>query len=383
MKPAVLVDRGRSLISSVAALLATALVPLFVNCANPAQTGPGGGEVTGGGLWTGGTGGSGGSGNNSTPSSDDSEATNANGFSGPDEIDTADPGSVVPDDNAILVSIVMHCEEPPAYPDFENDETTFHSHRAALLDFANRLAELKVKFNYQSDWNFLKAMIAYDNGDPSTNGKNLLRFMYEDLGFEIDPHAHETRYNFADVAYLIELIDVTPSTVVGGFIVDPPADSKLEYFWQEIRGRQYVSSRWQAAALWGGGTGNHVNDDLFIASGVWHPADRDHPMEHSATAPLPNIGNFGGEWANLDLLLTLRDAGKLGAGIHTCTIMTNQRDVVDANWVAAFEAEVESRRFDTGIRWVGLSEVLQIWASQYGSQPNILTAEQAASLLGP
>lgn len=286
---------------------------------------------------------------------------------------------ITPDSDAILVSIVMHCEEPPAYPNFMSDKATFEQHRAALVTFANMLHTYEVKFDYQSDWNFLRAIIMHDSG-ADTGGKNVLRWMSEDLKFQIDPHAHETSYSYADVAYLIELNGVTPSGIVGGFIAEPANSSKLEQFWAPIGGDQYVSQSWQATALWGAASGNHVNDDALFASGVWKPQDRAHPTTHDEGAPLPSIGNFGGSWENLDLLLELRGAGKLGGGIHTCTIMTNQRDVVDADWRAAFEAELLARRGDAGIRWVTLNEVLDIWQDQYGGAANVLTVEAAEGL---
>lgn len=294
--------------------------------------------------------------------------------------ESTDWAAIKPDADAILVSIVMHCEEPPAYPDFTTDEATFAEHRAAVLEFAHRLATYKVQFDYQSDWNFLKAMIAFDSGDGATNGKNLLRYLAEDLGFAIDPHAHESSYSYADVAYLAELNGVVPSGIVGGYIAAPPQTSNLETFWSPVGGTQYVSRSWQATALWGGGTGNHVNEESLHASGVWKPQDRGNPMEHDADAPLPNIGNFGGTWENLDLLLELRAAGKLSNGVHTCTIMTNQRDVITAGWTAAFAAELEKRRANTGIRWVTLSEVLEIWQAEYAGAANMLTYEDAAAL---
>ena len=279
-------------------------------------------------------------------------------------------------DNAILVSIVMHCEEPPGYPDFVADAATFAEHRAAVLRFATMLAGYGVAFDYQSDWNFLQAIGLHDRGD-QTGGKNILRYLKEDLGFAIDPHAHETTYNYADVAYLAQQLGVTPSNVVGGFIIDPPRDSKLEQFWQPIVGAQYPGYTWSAAILWGGGTGNHVNESSFWTSGVWRPSDRGHFLTHSDAGPLPNIGNFGGTWEGLDLLLRLHADGKLSDGIHTCTVMTNQRDVVEAGFIESFEAELAKRADHPAIRWVTLTEVIEIWQSEYRGVANQLSYNDA------
>ncbi|MFN0136113.1 MAG: hypothetical protein ACKVS9_08365 [Phycisphaerae bacterium] len=297
-----------------------------------------------------------------------------------DDADSDDSIAVIPEDDAILVSIVMHFEEPPGYPNFVSDQSAFNEYRAALVTFAGALHNASVRFDFQSDWNFLAAIDTWDSGDAGTNGKNVVRWLNEDLGFSIDPHAHETTYNYADVAYLLEQLGVTPTGVVGGFIADPPNQSVLEQFWSAIEGDQYPGYFWNATVLWGGGTGNHVNESAMWASGIWRPQDRGHFLTHDDAAPLPVIGNFGGTWENLDLLLSLRDAGALGSGVHTCTIMTNGRDIVEPGFIDEFAAELAARRASTAIRWITLPEALEIWEAQYGSVANqVLYNDVAAS----
>lgn len=289
--------------------------------------------------------------------------------------DTTDTTDVAP---KVLVSIVSHVEEDP---DYENNPLLFEQHRAALLAFAELLHQAGVSFNWQSDWNFLKAVARYDSRPAETNGKNIAQYMKEDLGFEVDPHAHERLYNYADVAYLLELLGVAPSGIVGGFIVDPPSESILEQFWAPITGEQYAFYTWQAQTLWGGGTGRHVDEEGLWTSGIWRPADRERFLEHDPDAPLPNIGNFGGTWENLDLLLALREAGQLTDGIHTCTIMIGQRDIVQPTAATEFQAELEARQDHPGIRWVGLAEVMQIWQEEYGGEVNTLSYDEAQAMM--
>ena len=125
----------------------------------------------------------------------------------------------------IYVSIVMHNEEPVSgqYPDFVHDEAAFWLQRDAVVVFADMLYANDVMFNYQSDWCFLQAALLYDTGTPSTNWKNILRYLKEDLGFEVDAHAHETQYNYADVNYLIQSLGVVPSATAGGLLVFRPS----------------------------------------------------------------------------------------------------------------------------------------------------------------
>lgn len=163
----------------------------------------------------------------------------------------------------VYISIIMHNEEPNGgyHPNFVAEPAVFAQHRAALLAFAEMLYAEGVMFNWQSDWNFLRAVQLYDNEPPSTNNKNIVRYLKEDLGFEVDPHAHETTYNYADVAALIELLGVTPSNTVGGMVVFPPVQSIVERLWLPITGWKFPGYTWQAEILWGGGTEDHQDEE--------------------------------------------------------------------------------------------------------------------------
>ncbi|HDZ91641.1 MAG TPA: hypothetical protein ENH37_13345 [Deltaproteobacteria bacterium] len=279
------------------------------------------------------------------------------------------------DSPPIYVSIVMHNEEPAGggYPDFVEDQRAFFRHRKALLRFVKMLHKNGVMFNFQSDWNFLKAVALYDRGTPETGGKNIVRYMREDLGFEVDPHAHETLYNYADVAYLIKALGVEPSGTVGGFQALPPANSRLEYLWQPITGRQYPEFIWEAQVLWGGATLNHVNEELLWVSGVWKPEDNHHFLEHDDAAPLPHIGGFGRGWEKLGLLLKMQQSGELEQGrIHTCTIFVTQSKVLKPAFIREFEGEIKAHDQAGDLAWTGLAQVAEIWRSEYGSSPAIL-----------
>ncbi len=274
----------------------------------------------------------------------------------------------------ILVSIVMHNEEPlmGQYPDFVNDEPAFRQHRAALLSFVNMLGDQGVMFNYQSDWNFLMAVGLYDAGTPGTGGRNIVRYI-RDLGFEVDPHAHETEYNYADVAYLIESLGVAPSSTTGGFLADPPEESKLEYLWGPITGAQYPDYIWQAGILWGGATLFHIGEEHLWASGVWRPMDGDHFLDHDDGAPLPYIGGYGSRWETLEELLGMQAGGELDPDrIHTCTIFVGQKNLLIPGYTGQFAQSIQDYDAAGIIRWVGLAQVIEIWETEYGSTPHIL-----------
>jgi len=276
----------------------------------------------------------------------------------------------------IFVSIITHNEEPPGYPDYVNDQNAFWLHRGGLVNFANMLFQEGVAYNYQSDWNFLLAATMYDTGTVSTNGKNILRYIKEDLGFEVDPHAHETQYNYADVAYLVEALGVPVSHTVGGFLAIPPEESKLEYFRQPLTGWHYPSYNWQAEILWGGAKYLHQNEETLWISGIWKPQDNSHFLVHDDNAPLPHIGGYWSNWGGLNILLQKQQNGELQEGaIYTQTIFAGQADMIDPQYILQFRDAIQSLAPYTQaglIRWVGLAEVCDIWVNQYNSEPNVL-----------
>jgi hypothetical protein len=278
----------------------------------------------------------------------------------------------------IYVSIVCHNEEPKsaAAVAYSEDETHFRRNRDATVEFARMLHHESVKLNFQSDWDFVTGVLRYDHGSHSTGNKNVLQYLVYNLGFEVDPHAHEKRYNYADVAHLHEEAGVPVSCLAGGLIASPPRDSKLEYLWQPLQGAQFDCT-WQAEAIWGGATGNHIDEESLWVSGVWKPQDDAHFTIHDEDAPLPHIGGYKADWEGLHHLMVRQAAGELDASkIHTQTIFIRQCDLLDTAHVLAFRDEIRALRRATEaglVRWVGLAEVLGIWEEGYGSQPNLLS----------
>lgn len=289
---------------------------------------------------------------------------------------TAEP--IVPEENPIYLTIVSHNEEPASgrYPDFVNDEAAFWEDRAAILQFATAVTEAGAAYDWQSDWNFLQAVAKYDHGTDDTNGKNIVQFLKEDLGVAIDPHAHETRYNYADVAYLIEQLGVEPSGVVGGYLVYPVAASKLEYLWEPITSTLDSTYQWQAELLWGGGSPSHTND--YNVSGMWRPSSAEQYLESSETAPLPNIGGYLGTWDGVADLLAKQEAGELESGkMYTATVMVDQ-DEMNAETIASTIAQIQAYQDEVAsgtIQWINLADALEIWQTQYYSDPNIYSAD--------
>jgi len=270
----------------------------------------------------------------------------------------------------IYVSIVSHNEAPTSF----DDENYFWRYREEVLKLSNMLYEEGVKFNFQSDWDFLLAEIKYDKGNSSTNGKNLLRYLKEDLGFEIDPHSHEKGgYNYADVAYLIHSLGVEPSNIAGGLVAYPPEESKIEYFRKTLNGLKFNYS-WKAEILWGGSTSGHLNEESLWISGIWRPKDNENFLTHDENF-IPHIGGYQPTWDGLHRLLQKQQNGELEENkIYTQSIVITQGFINEENFIENFRQEIRnlSEYEDKGlIKWVGLGEVINIWYREYNAQPNI------------
>jgi hypothetical protein len=272
----------------------------------------------------------------------------------------------------IYVSVVHHNEE---YGDFVENMENYEGYREDLLALGEYLFGENIVMNFQSDWNFLAAVDRHETSDSpyiiSSNGKNIVRYFKEDLGHEIDPHAHETEYNYADVAFLIEQLGVMPSDIVGGFLAIPPGDSDYQQFLSPMQGWVYPAYAWQAEWLWGGDSLNHAND--IHASGVWNPKDSTSFFEHDDNAPLPCIGNYTKTMDGIYDLL-----GKLESGLLKRNTMYTASFFV--GWEAVEESMEELQRELPLLRqyeeedklvFASLEEIGRTWRRSYDSRGNV------------
>jgi hypothetical protein len=295
-----------------------------------------------------------------------------------------------PDHPTIYVSIVTHSEDTlsPGNPDFAASESATLQERDGVIAFAQMLSEHGATYDWQSDWNFLLGLLAWDEGATEANGKNLARYLVEDLGMSADPHSHQNKgYNYADVAYLIRELGVTPSGIVGGFIAAPVSSSIYDSLTATLNGSKYPSYSWTPTALWGGGTAMHINETAQWVSGIWIPtsgADLFTPAQEGT----PVIGKYNAGFNGLDDLLEKQANGTLEAGnMYTMTITTNQ-NMLTADYIAEFENQLATYADETAagkIVWVTLPEALNIWKTQYQSKPTILQydGDGIASPLSP
>ena len=273
----------------------------------------------------------------------------------------------------VYVTVVSHNEEGggggPVYTD---DQNFYLQNRTLVKLLAETITSRGAAYNFQSDWNYLKAVAMFDVGSvtTNTNGKNIVCWMKEDLGVEIDPHAHETLYNYADVAYLHEQLGVIPSKNVGGFLYDPPDNPQgWEQHANGIYGWIYPSYFWRADHLWGAATYLHQgNDD--VSSGIWRPKDRYNFYVNDPNQRLLYIGGGCGGQPGLMQLLDDILAGRVPAdGFYTANLFVAQASITPQS-IAALGTFIDSLApyvADGRVRWSTLSQTAQRWRTQYGA----------------
>jgi len=283
----------------------------------------------------------------------------------------------------IYITIASHEQGPESTrsTDYVNDEEAFWTQREGIVNFANMIYEEGAKYNFQSEFNFLQALVKYDKGTESTKGKNLLRYLMEDLGFEVDTSFHSEDCNQADGAYLFEQLGVPPSHTVGGLIASPAEDSKIEYYRNELHGLQYDAT-WKAEILWGAAILYHKgNEEELWASGIWRPQDNENFLVNDENAPLPYVGLYMHGWEGLDELMAKQQAGELEPGkIYTITIFATQDSLKNPETTERFRSKLlalSEYRERGELQFVGIKEVVDIWETQFNSEPNIYRYTEA------
>jgi hypothetical protein len=286
----------------------------------------------------------------------------------------------------VYFALAVHSEDThhPATPDYVSDKAAFTASRAALLNLAGQLAAKDVRWNWQGDWNFLLGVKKYEVDEPdasllaATGGTNVIRFLHEGYGVEMDPHSHENDgYNFADVAYLLTVLGVHPSGVVGGHVWDPTDAGYQDWprFIVGLPSRKYPGAYvWQPHLLMGEGTGQHRND--VAASGIWFPSGTNSFFTPAATGAIADFGTWT-SFADpqksplaVTNLIPLVEAGTLPAGhMWTAGLVLGQSDFTTAGWFAntftPLLDQIVTLRDRGAIQVVQLEEAYQLWQSQF------------------
>ena len=293
----------------------------------------------------------------------------------------------------MLLCVMIAKSQPIVYIDFlsHNEETTtwngtpyYTANRAKLITLTNYFQSKGISWNMQSDWRYLSNVISQETAPlmASTNGKNILRWMYEDKGVEMDPHAHETIYIYPDVVKLMDSIGLPESKLMGGSIYN---DSNGINIWTNMingqNGQVFPSRFWQPDYMMGGGTPNHVADlDYF---GFWNPQDTAHFLTHTPSNHLRQMG-VGCEvklkstdtvsvvLAKLkDVIQKVQSGDYPASGFYVQTIFFEQGDLNNAAFYNNLIELADSANalVATGhAQWKTLKQSYTLWETVYAAQ---------------
>lgn len=289
----------------------------------------------------------------------------------------------------VYVHLVMHNEDTNSaqYPNYATDQIGYMNHRNLLIELGKVLQRNNAPFNWQTDWNFLLGVQKWDTGTviSNTNSKNLVRYLKEDLGISVDAHSHENNgYNYADVAYLISQMGITPTNVVGGHVWDPSSTAfqNWERFKMALRGTKYPVYVWNASILSGAGSASHTADPK--PTGVWRPKDKNNFWTDDPTSTLYSIGNYTGTIEGVQELVQLYKSGSvLPSKLLTANVMFNQRDLSTDN-IANYEATVIKPLLEMQargeIKLVTFGQTIEDWKSKYGGVGYVKTTTYTTAL---
>ena len=202
----------------------------------------------------------------------------------------------------VLLCLAWLCpySQSVIYFDFvtHNEETSqwgltpyYSANRTKIINLATYFQTKGITWNMQSDWTYLTAVLNLETPvlTATTNNKNIQRYLYEDLGVEMDPHAHESQYTYPDVAKLMDSIGLPESKVMGGTIYN---DSNGVNIWTNLVPGQFgiifPAHFWQPDYMMGGGTPNHVADLKYY--GIWNPQSPSTFLTHDTTSRLRQLG---------------------------------------------------------------------------------------------
>lgn len=288
----------------------------------------------------------------------------------------------------LYIELVSHNEE--------NDPVLYNADQAGYLEkrryiklMADYIQYMDARWNFQSDWRFVQAVQFFDVGSVtnSTAGKNLLKWMQEDKGgtIEIDCHAHQTRYNYADVAYLHSLLDVVPSGNVGGYVTDTVMNLNMPgNNWTDmqdsLRGFRYPLFRFLFSTLWGGnnasgGGPGHGDENENPYYGMLKPDTLGNIFSHNTERRLVNL--FSGcnylvtdTSSVTDIINEIKiQAVRVSNGtypggvVYYTKIMTNVRDINRQMLIRLKRIidTVDAMHHRNELEWATISEVCNEW----------------------
>ncbi|RKY81818.1 hypothetical protein DRQ07_03035 [candidate division KSB1 bacterium] len=289
--------------------------------------------------------------------------------------------------SVVYVNIFLGSGNPEnsGFPDFSLDENRdeYIKFRRNLVLFCEMIHNHNVVINWMTNWNFLNGVLKWEDFDlmASTNGKNVVRYIAEDLGMSVGPHCHENMgYNYADNCCLIDSLGVTPSDVVGGHISDPD-DSHFQN-WEKFRhaqqGEMFPHYFWKGNILTLHATYKHVNNPE--PSGVWKPKDKNNFYKHDPDANLYAIGQYKSNLPGIVELVNLYKSGAVSKDSMLTGSVNLSQSQLDSQFISSFEsntlAKLLSMRDKGEIKIITFNQVIDIWKSSFDTSGFVYNAPE-------
>ena len=278
----------------------------------------------------------------------------------------------------VYVVLFTHIEDDTPSGDLGSaiSRASYDEWRSALLAMGALSKAYGMPWVLQPDYTFLLAAERYEDAATmaSTGGKNVLKYLLDDKAVVIDPHSHEHGgYNYSDVYWLLRLLGVGGSSVVGGHVWDPslPEFGRWDRFRSYVYGQTYKESTWRGDILMGAGTPNHKNDP--VVSGVWRPQDKDHFFDDDPAGNIVSVGAYTKDIAGVTKLIGLYRRGTVAPTLMlTSSIHLTPANVKTAASRAALEAStlapLRALRASGGVEITDFTRLVAIWRQRFGGR---------------
>ncbi len=309
--------------------------------------------------------------------------------------------------NILHLNIGSHNETNDAQfgVNYNTDYTTIKN---KILQIADSINANSAKWNMQIESNFIKAVIQQDAA--ATSNTDLIQYLDNLSYVEIDPHNHlDTNatmnpnynpFNYADLVHLLDSCGISTRTNVGGFTylnTDWSTSDENWTLWKNgLQGRTFPWSTWTPTMLWGGGTGNHVNDPMPL--GVWHPAGATTlSFLNNSPTNLLDMGN-GCNWlltdstdvtaliAEIDsYIYTFNSTAATSNTFYSATVMFNFRNILAPNTITKISEFLRGMKpyvTTNKIVWETLSEKRASWLSSHNNSTDNFIKKCSDIVLG-
>lgn len=280
--------------------------------------------------------------------------------------------------SVVYFNFVSHNEESSEW----NNAFYYTANRERLISLANYFQEQKITWNLQSDWVYLSNVLSQETPvlTSTTDNKNILRWLHEEKGVEMDPHAHESQYIYPDVVKLMDSVGLPESKIMGGTIYN---DSNGINIWTNLSDGQYgiifPGFFWQPDYIWGAGTPNHTDDPKYF--GVWNPHgtsdffthDPEQHLHYLATGcdiKIKDTTSVSSVMEQLHQFMQNVEDGSYPPGFYMQTIFFEQGDLNNDsvyNKVIAVADSINAIIAGGAAEWKTLSAMYTAWETDYAS----------------